>query len=73
LLPAFDAWRKGDSSPTESPATVPFGTLDWMFAEYRSDRRYTKLGGKMKRLHETGFKLVGGYVLKDGKRLARSA
>ncbi|RQH15684.1 hypothetical protein [Bradyrhizobium sp. RP6] len=69
LLPAFDAWRKGDSSLVESPATVAFGTLDWMFAEYRSDRRYTKLSGKMKRLHETGFKLVGGYILKDGKRL----
>jgi len=69
LLPAFDAWRTGGNSPSESSAVVPIGTLDWMFAEYRSDRRYTKLGGKMKRLHETGFKLVGGYILKDGKRL----
>jgi hypothetical protein len=69
LLPAFDAWRKGGSSPLESPAVVPFGTLDWMFAEYRSDRRYTKLDAKSKRNHEVGFKLVGGYILKNGKRL----
>jgi hypothetical protein len=69
MLPAFDAWRKGGTAPTESPAVVASGTLDWLFAEYRADRRYTKLGGKMKRLHETGFKMVGGYVLKDGNRL----
>jgi len=40
-----------------------------MFGEYRSDRRYTKLDPKSKRNHENGFKIVGGYVLKDGKRL----
>ena len=40
-----------------------------MFGEYRADRRYTKLDPKSKRNHENGFKLVGGYILKDGKRL----
>src|SRR6202043_1747997 len=30
---------------------------------------YTKLDPKSKRNHEVGFKLGGGYVLKDGKRL----
>jgi hypothetical protein len=40
-----------------------------MFAEYRTDRRYTKLDPKSKRNHEVGFKLVGGYILKDGRRL----
>ena len=68
LLPAFDGWRIGGDSPL-SPATAVFGTLDWMFGEYRTDRRYTKLDAKSKRNHEVGFKLVGGYVLKDGKRL----
>ena len=50
-------------------AGVQLGTLDWVFAEYRADRRYTKLDPKSKRNHEVGFKLVGGYVLKNGKRL----
>ncbi|MCP3368284.1 hypothetical protein [Bradyrhizobium cajani] len=68
LLPAFDAWRTGGIAPS-SPAAVAFGTLDWMFAEYRADRRYTKLDPKSKRNHENGFKMVGSYVLKDGKRL----
>jgi hypothetical protein len=69
LLPAFDAWRTGSSAPAAASAISTFGTLDWIFAEYRSDRRYTKLDPKSKRNHEVGFKLVGGYVLKDGKRL----
>jgi hypothetical protein len=69
LLPAFDDWRTGGAASSSSPAIAAFGTLDWMFAEYRADRRYTKLDPKSKRNHEVGFKLVGGYVLKDGKRL----
>jgi hypothetical protein len=69
LLPAFDDWRTGGHA-TQSPTAVPaVGTLDWMFAEYRADRRYSKLDPKSKRNHEVGFKLIGGYLLKDGKRL----
>jgi hypothetical protein len=69
LLPAFDAWRSGDTKTATTSAVATVGTLDWVFAEYRADRRYTKLDTKSKRNHEVGFKLVGGYVLKDGKRL----
>jgi hypothetical protein len=69
LLPAFDAWRSGDTKTATTPAVPATGTLDWMFAEHRADRRYTKLNPKSKRNHEVGFKLVGGYVLKDGTRL----
>jgi hypothetical protein len=68
LLAAFDDWRTGGTNEA-SPAVAAFGTLDWVFAEYRADRRYTKLDPKSKRNHEVGFKLVGGYVLKDGRRL----
>jgi hypothetical protein len=69
FLPAFDAWRTGGNAPASSPAIAAFGTLDWLFAEYRADRRYTRLSPKQKRNHKVGFELVGGYVLKDGKRL----
>jgi hypothetical protein len=51
-----------------STAIAP-GTLDWVIAEYRSDRRFTKLDPKTQRNHEVGFNLVGNYVLKDGRRL----
>jgi hypothetical protein len=69
LLPAFDAWRSGDTKTATTPAVAMVGTLDWLFAEYRADRRFTKLDAGTKRNHENGFKLVGGYVLKDGTRL----
>jgi hypothetical protein len=71
LLPSFDAWRSGDDkpAPTQKPAVAAPGTLDWVFAEYRADRRYTKLDPKSRRNHENGFKLVGGYKLKDGMLL----
>jgi len=68
LLPAFDSWRTGGKSDAV-PAASAFGTLDWVFAEYRADRRYTKLSVRQKRNHETGFRLVGGHVLKDGSKL----
>jgi hypothetical protein len=69
LLPAFDAWRSGDDKAATQTAVAVVGTLDWVFAEYRADRRFTKLDAKTKRNHEHGFKLVGGYELKDGTRL----
>jgi hypothetical protein len=71
LLPAFDAWRTGGASEAPTLAVAAVGTLDWMIAEYRADRRFTKLDGKTKRNHENGFKLVGGHVLKDGRRLGQ--
>ena len=67
LLPAFDAWRTGDADGKAIGAAA--GTLDWVFAEYRADRRFTKLDPKTRRNHEVGFALVGGHVLKDGRRL----
>jgi hypothetical protein len=71
LLPAFDAWLKGGASDASATPSVA-GTLDWLIGEYRSDRRYTKLDAKSKRNHENGFKLVGGHVLKDGRRLGQA-
>ena len=69
LLPAFNSWRTGGASDNTPSAVAAPGTLDWVFAEYRSDRRFTKLDRKTRRIHESGFRLVGGYVLKDGRRL----
>ncbi len=69
LLPAIDAWRSGDSKTISAPVSATAGTLNWIFAEYRADRRFTKLDPKTRRNHENGFKLVGGYKLKDGTLL----
>lgn len=73
LLPAFDSWRTGgasDAAMVAAPAKI--GTLDWVFAEYRTDRRFKKLDAKTRRNHEAGFRLVGGYILKDGRRLGEA-
>jgi hypothetical protein len=43
LLPAFHAWRSADTKTAAAPVTAAIGTLDWVFAEYRADRRFTKL------------------------------
>jgi hypothetical protein len=68
LLPAFDSWRSGGE--TDVPMGIAkAGTLDWIFAEYRADRRYTALDVRTKRNHEVGFRLVGQYAMKDGRRL----
>jgi hypothetical protein len=72
LLPAFDSWLTGGGSDAPALTVAAAGTLDWMFAEYRSDRRFTKLDPKSKRNHEVGFKLVGCHVLKDGRRLGQA-
>src|SRR3954453_15664457 len=38
FLPAFDAWLKGHTIASSSPAAAAAaGTLDWLFAEYRAD------------------------------------
>src|SRR5262249_31106582 len=70
LLPAFDSWLSGgtsDEAKQDGPAKP--GTLDWLFSEYRADRRFAKLDQRTRRNHETGFRLVGGFVMKDGRRL----
>jgi hypothetical protein len=78
LLPAFDSWLASTKPTTETVLaamgveTLPIattGTQDWIFDEYRADRRFTKLDARTKRNHEVGFRMVGGYILKDGRRL----
>jgi hypothetical protein len=71
LLPAFDSWRSGGASDA-AHAGARGGTLDWLFAQYRADRRFARIDDKTKRTHELGFRLVGGYTLKDGRRLGQA-
>jgi hypothetical protein len=39
LLPAFDSWVSGGVSD-KLPKITAVGELDWVFAEYRADRRF---------------------------------
>jgi hypothetical protein len=71
LLPAFDSWVSGGATDERVTATVAPFTLEWSFGEFRADRRFTKLDAKTKRIHEVGFRMVGNYRLKDGRRLGQ--
>jgi hypothetical protein len=71
LLPAFDSWLSGGASDDATTIVSKSGTLDWLFSVYRGDRRFTPLDTRTKRVHESGFGLVGRYVLKDGRRLGQ--
>ncbi|MCW5704105.1 MAG: hypothetical protein KIT82_16165 [Bradyrhizobium sp.] len=73
LLPAFRSWHTGGATDANVVRPAKIGTLDWMIAEYKSDRKYTRLGSKHRRNHELGFKLVCGYIMKDGRKLGTIA
>ena len=74
LLPALDSWQSGGATDKgQSAAGAKPNTLDWVFAQYRGDRRLAKLDDKTKRTHELGFRLVGGYTLKDGSQAGRAS
>jgi hypothetical protein len=75
LLPAFDDWRTGGKpDPTTNVGIVP-ETLDWLFHEWRqtwnqgSMKRVGPMSAGQRRVNNTGIKLIGNYVLKDGTRL----
>jgi hypothetical protein len=70
LLPVFDSWRSGDVEAKAAPGAA-YGTLDWLFAEFRSDRRFTDLDPMTRRNHEASFRLVGSHILKDARRLGQ--
>jgi hypothetical protein len=70
LLIAFDAWRGRGEAPTEDAnAPAKAGTLDWLFAQYRANRKFTKLPSRSRRNKESGMRLVGGHVMNNGARL----
>jgi hypothetical protein len=68
LLPAFDSWRGGGAT-AEADTPAKQGTLDWLFEQYRADRRLTKLPIRSTRNRESCLRLVGGHILNDGRRL----
>lgn len=75
LLPAFDSWLTGGDDMNPLGIGVVIGTLDWMFHEYRrtwkqkTAKRLQPLSPGRCRVHETGIKMIGEYLSKDGRRL----
>ncbi len=63
-------WRTGGVVAPVIAASAAAGTLDWMFAEYRADRRFTKLDPKTKRNHESRFQ-AGRRLRPEGRQATR--
>src|SRR5258706_1774794 len=68
LLPLFDSWRTRGLVDLV-PKGPSRGTLDWLFFIYRADDKFKTLGRKVQAFYQSGFDLVGDYILKDGRRL----
>jgi hypothetical protein len=56
-----------DEAKPDAPAKV--STLDWLFAQCRADRKFTKLPTRSRRTREGHLRLVGDHALNDGRRL----
>jgi hypothetical protein len=74
LLPALDAWRgRGEAPQQDQGGPAKPGTFDWIFAEYRASRKFTKLPTRSRRDYEGHMRLVGGAILNDGRRIGSVA
>ena len=63
LLPAFDSWRSGSKLDATQPSERLAGfSLDTAPTDTSPD--WTR-----ERNHDVGFRMVGGHILKDGRRL----
>jgi hypothetical protein len=75
LLPALDSWCGRGNAPQEQQQIGPAkpGTLDWLFAQYRGSRQFTKLPTRGRRDREASMRLVADYKLADGRRFGSVA
>ena len=65
LNPMFEAWRTGGDAKRIAPA----GSVDWMFAEYKGSKKYTKLPARTRSGYDRAMGDVADYILKDGRRV----
>jgi hypothetical protein len=67
LNPAFDSWRTGGATDTVVPRGL-VGSFDWLVADYRSSKKYTKLPTRTRASYDRALEDVAGFMLKDGRR-----
>jgi hypothetical protein len=68
LNPAFDSWRTGGTTDELSRPRALVGSVDWVFAIYRTDKKYTKRPARTRDSYERALNDVASYILKDGRR-----
>jgi hypothetical protein len=65
----FDEWRAGRNGETV-PGVVKFGTVDWLFREYKSTKAYLeKVSQRSRRDYERTMLLIADMVTKKGDRI----
>jgi hypothetical protein len=68
LNAALDAWRKGEG---EGAAKVIPGTVDWLFAWYRQQDRFTSKKHKTRSDYAKLMNMLGALPTKNGPKLGR--
>jgi hypothetical protein len=66
LNPLFSSWRTGDESDAKRSFAV--GSFDWLVADYKGAKRYTKLPARTRSGYDRALEDVAGFILKDGRR-----
>jgi hypothetical protein len=66
LNPLFKSWRTGGDADARRRA--PGGSFDWLVADYKSSKKYTKRPARTRADYDRALEDVAGFTLKDGRR-----
>jgi len=65
LNPLFKSWLSGDS---DAKRQAPVGVFDWLVADYKSSKKYTKRPPRTRSSYDRALEDVAGFTLTDGRR-----
>lgn len=66
LNPLFKSWLTGGDSDAKRRA--PIGSFDWLVADYKSSKKYTKRPPRTRSSYDRALEDVAGFTLTDGRR-----
>jgi len=66
LNPLFNSWLTGGDSDAKRRA--PVGSFDWLVADYKSNKKYTKRPPRTRSSYDRALEDVAGFTLTDGRR-----
>ena len=66
LNPLFNSWLTGGDSDAKRRA--PVGSFDWLVADYKSNKKYTKRPPRTRSSYDRALEDVAGFTLMDGRR-----
>jgi hypothetical protein len=66
LNPLFKSWLTGGDSDVRR--RTPVGVFDWLVADYKSSKKYTKRPPRTRSSYDRALEDVAGFTLTDGRR-----